>query len=72
MRERKTKEEEKRKERKREKKEKKEKKGGEPCVREEEGKKSKKFYLSLRSTEIGPSVFVEARGKVHLRDESFA
>ena len=28
--------------------------------------------LSLRSTKIGPSVFVGARGKVHLRDESFA
>ena len=28
--------------------------------------------FSLRSTEIGPSVFVGARGKVYLRDESFA
>ena len=28
--------------------------------------------LSLGFTEIGPSVFVGARGKVHLRDESFA
>ena len=27
--------------------------------------------FSLRSTEIGSSVFVGARGKVHLRDESF-
>ena len=27
--------------------------------------------FSLRSTEIGPSVFVRARDKVHLRDESF-
>ena len=28
--------------------------------------------FSLRFMEIGPSVFVGARGKVHLRDESFA
>ena len=28
--------------------------------------------LSLRSTEIGLSIFVGARGKVHLCDESFA
>ena len=27
--------------------------------------------FSLRFTEIGPSVFVGARGKVRLRDESF-
>ena len=28
--------------------------------------------FSLRSTEIGPSIFVRVRGKVHLRDEGFA
>ena len=37
-----------------------------------EKKKKKVFRFSLRSTEIGPSVFVGARGKVHQRDESFA
>ena len=30
------------------------------------------FRFSLRSTEIEPSVFVGARGKVHLRDESYS
>ena len=30
------------------------------------------FTFSLRSTEIRPSVFIGARGKVHLHDESFA
>ena len=28
--------------------------------------------FSLRSTEIGPSVFIGVRDKVHLRDESYA
>ena len=27
--------------------------------------------FSLRSTKIGPSAFIGARGKVHLRDENF-
>ena len=36
----------------------------------ESGVRSSTF--SLRSMEIRPSVFVGARGKVHLRDESFA
>ena len=53
---------------KREKKEKKRKKGKER--KKESGVRSSTF--SLRSTEIGPSVFVEARGKVHLREESFS
>ena len=42
-------------------------------------KKRKKKKRGVRSstfspgfTEIGPSVFVEVRGKVHLHDESFA
>ena len=35
----------------------------------EKGKRG--FRFSLRSTEIGPLVFVGARGKVHLREESF-
>ena len=40
-------------------------------VREREtGVRSSTF--SLRSMEIGPSIFVGARGKVYLRDESFA
>ena len=41
---------------------------------EQREKKKKKgvFRFSLRSTEIGPSVFVVARGKVHLRNESYA
>ena len=34
------------------------------------GVRSSTFFL--RSMEIGPSVFVGVRGKVHLRDESFA
>ena len=37
--------------------------------KKESGVRSSTF--SLRSTEIGPSVFVGARGKVHLCDESF-
>ena len=51
-------------------------------MRERERKKEKKrkrkesgvrnSTLSLRSTEIGQSVFLEERGKVHLQDESFA
>ena len=36
----------------------------------ERGVRSSTF--SLRFTEIGPSIFVGARGKVYLRDESFA
>ena len=35
-------------------------------------KGSEKFRFSLRSTEIGLSVFIVARGKVHLSDESYA
>ena len=38
--------------------------------RKESGVRSPTF--SLRSTSIRPSVFVGTRGKVHLRDESFA
>ena len=30
------------------------------------------FTFSLKFTEIEPSFFVEAKGKVHRRDESFA
>ena len=55
---------------------------GEKEKNEEEKKKKKKrknkesgvrsSTFSLRSTEIRPSVFVRGRGKVHLRDESFA
>ena len=33
--------------------------------------KKKVFRFSLRSTKIGSSIFVGARGKVHLRYESF-
>ena len=43
--------------------------------REREREKKRKkvvFRFSLRSTEIGLSVFVEPRGKVHLRNESYA
>ena len=36
----------------------------------ENGKRG--FRFSLRSTEIGLSVFIGARGNVHLCDESFA
>ena len=35
-------------------------------------KRKKGFRFSLRSTEIDPSVFIRERGKVHLRDETFA
>ena len=35
-------------------------------------RKKKVFLFSLRSTEIGPTVFVGVSGKVHLRDESYA
>ena len=38
-------------------------------MKKESGVRSSTF--SLRSTEIGSSVFVRARGKVHLHDESF-
>ena len=41
------------------------------AVREKETEVRSSIF-SLRSTEIGPSVFVGARGKVHLRDENFA
>ena len=37
--------------------------------KKENGVRSSTF--SLISTEIGPSIFVETRGKVHPRDESF-
>ena len=38
-----------------------------------ERKKTKRgFCFSLRSTEIGPCVFVEARGKVGPRNEGYA
>ena len=43
-----------------------EREGGEERFRE------RNSILSLRSTEIGPSVFVGAKCKVHLRDEGFA
>ena len=42
------------------------------CVGGEKGKWSEKLYLSLRSTEIQPPVFIGVRGKVHIRDESFS
>ena len=44
------------------------------CAGEEEPENSRErsSSFSLRSTEIEPTVFVEARGKVHLRDESYA
>ena len=61
------------------KKENKKKKGGEEerrkkkMEREREKKKENGvFRFSLRSTKIGLSVFVLARCKVHLRDESYA
>ena len=45
-------------------------------MRERKRKKKKRGVrsstFSLRFTEIGPSAFVGAKGKVHLRDESFA
>ena len=41
-------------------------------MREKEESGVRSSTLSLRSTEIGLSVFVGARGKVHLQDESFA
>ena len=44
----------------------------ESCVRGEEEKRSESSTFSLGFTEIGPLVFVGARGKVHLRGESFA
>ena len=56
------------------KKEKRGKKKRKKKVAEREGEKKikkKVFRFSLRSTEIGPPVFIRAKGKVHLRDESF-
>ena len=42
------------------------------CGRREREKREKRFFrFSLRSTEIGPTVFVGARGKVHPRIESY-
>ena len=41
-------------------------------MREEKRGLERDSTFSLRSTEIGQSIFVEARGKVHLRDEGFA
>ena len=38
--------------------------------KKEKGVRSSTF--SLKFTEIGSSVFIKARGKVHLRDESFS
>ena len=54
---------------------KKEKMGGEEKEEtERRGKKNETwvFRLSLRSTEIGPSVCEGVRSKVHIRGESFA
>ena len=45
-------------------------KGGKEKKKKESGMRSSTF--SLGSTEIGPSIFIGARGKVHLRNESFA
>ena len=39
-------------------------------MKEKRGKE-RNSTLSLRSTEIGPSVFIGARDKVHLLDESY-
>ena len=39
---------------------------------EEENSRERSSSFSLRSTEIGSTVFVGARGKVHLRNESYA
>ena len=39
--------------------------------RERKKKKKKGFHLSLISTEIGPSVFVGARGKVGPHNEGY-
>ena len=47
----------------------KEKGGKEKKEEGESGLRSSTF--SLRSIEIGPSVFIGARAKVHLRDQSF-
>ena len=59
-----------RKEKPKKKKEEEKKKDSHACEEEKEsGVRSS--TLSLRSTEIRPSVFVGARCKVHLRDESF-
>ena len=44
------------------------------CVRvsrERERERKKSFYFSQISTEIGPSVFIGARGKVSLRYEGY-
>ena len=38
----------------------------------EEGEKIKVFHFSLRSTELGSMVFIGAKDKVHLRNESYA
>ena len=40
-------------------------------IKEKKGSGVKSSNLSLRSKEIRSSVFVGARGKVHLRDERF-
>ena len=42
------------------------------CDGGEERFRERNSIFSRRSTEIRLSVFVEARGKVHLHDESFA
>ena len=51
-------------------------KGGKEKKRKDKRNKKesgvRSFTLSLRATEIRPSVFVGARGKVHQCDESFA
>ena len=41
-------------------------------MEQREKKKNRVFCFSLRSTKIRSSVFVGARGKVHLRDASYA
>ena len=43
------------------------------CERREREKREKVFFcFSLRSTEIGPTIFIEARDKVHPHIESYA
>ena len=46
-------------------------KGDRACRRERERKGKKGFCFSLRSTEIGSSVFVGARSKVNPRNEGY-
>ena len=48
-----------------------ERKGARKREKEERGRERNSTF-SLRSTEIGSSILVGARGKVYLRDESYA